>query len=302
MTLPNFFIVGAARSGTTTLWSALRQHPDVFMPWNKEPNFYVFRDRPLPLNGPASRRSIYSLLYSHSISEPATYECLFHKAQSESAVGEASVRYLYYPHAAACIHEAHPEARIIMVLRNPVDRAYSHYCMNVAYGIETLGFREAIAAENGRIDADWGWDWHYVNVSLYYKAVRRFIELFGSEQVRVYLYDDFCIDPAGMVRDICSYLGIDSSFDLDTSQRLKESLWPRFRGFNCLLNFVLRKFRRSVSGDDGVDGLVKMVPRWNRAPVPRIAVRVREELLGQFEKDVLQLESLLLRDLTAWRT
>ena len=147
MVLPNFLLIGAAKAGTTSLWSYLAQHPEVYLPENKEPNYFAFADAQPNCVGPAPAHVIHELLLKFSVTTWPEYLALFQGRTDQKAVGEASVRYLYVPEAAARIHERLPEVRLIAVLREPVSRLYSHYWMNRQFQLEDLELEDAIAAE-----------------------------------------------------------------------------------------------------------------------------------------------------------
>src|SRR5947209_2632070 len=121
--LPTFLIIGAMKSGTTALYHALRQHPDIWMSPEKEPHFFAFEDQEIPYAGPRDRY----ILESMTVRDIAAYRRLFEPGAAKAAAGEASVMYLYLPHVPPRVKERVPTARLIALLRNPVDRAYSSY-------------------------------------------------------------------------------------------------------------------------------------------------------------------------------
>ena len=149
MRLPNFLVVGAAKSGTTSLFHYLEQHPDVFASPVKEPNFLAFPDDGrLNLRGPLDEAGMYRYIHRKTAKSFAAYRDLFADASRETAVGEASPRYFYIPHAAARIERYLGAPKIIVILRDPIARAYSHFLMNRRRGLEPLAdFRDALDAE-----------------------------------------------------------------------------------------------------------------------------------------------------------
>src|SRR5690606_21491926 len=133
---PTFLIVGAAKCGTTSLADYLAQHPDIFMPSLKEPNFFASEGAaPVP-KGPAPARVLNELWYNWSAGSETEYWALFRAAANYKAVGEASVRYLYFGDSVKRIKATLPNVRVVVVLREPVARMYSHYNMNVQKQIE----------------------------------------------------------------------------------------------------------------------------------------------------------------------
>ena len=134
---PNFFIVGTAKAGTTSLYEYLKQVPMIFMSSRKEPYFFV--------NDVLNRDS------SNPIRNRREYLNLFKNARNEVAIGESSL-YLWYPESAELIHKEVPDARIIIILRNPIERAYSHYLMLMRGGEEKMSFHEALMSNKSNIE------------------------------------------------------------------------------------------------------------------------------------------------------
>jgi hypothetical protein len=148
MTLPTFLIVGTARAGTTTLHHWLSEHPQVRMSAVKEPKYFAFDEQP-DWHGPGDQRATRTYTYDRE-----SYQRLFDGAEQFAASGESSPWYLYSPIAAAKIRQEIPAARIIIVLRHPVDRAYSNWAINLQSGRETItDFHRALKAERNRISA-----------------------------------------------------------------------------------------------------------------------------------------------------
>jgi hypothetical protein len=295
---PNFLIIGAAKSATTSLADYLNQHPDIFLPpYNKEPNYFAFAGEALPPPGPASPDVLTALWYSLCITNYPEYLKLFEPARNEGAIGEASVRYLYFPEAPRRIKEKLPDVRLIAILREPVSRLYSHYCMNVQYQLEPLGLADAIVAESTRREAKWGWDWHYVNVGLYAQQLKRYFEFFPRDQIKIFLYDEFLEKPAAVFQEMCRYLGVDDQFVPDMSNRSKVAYRPK----NLALDQWLHWPRSGRTGIGRVvprrlpKGMLAWLERWNSAPVPKLDPGLRRDLSRLFYEDVRELEELLGR-------
>jgi hypothetical protein len=301
--LPNFLLIGAAKAGTTSLWGLLAQHPEVFLPETKEPNYFVFPEQPARCAGPAPEPVLHELLHKFSVTTWSQYVALFAGTTGEKAVGEASVRYLYFPEALARIRERLPHARMIAVLREPVSRLYSHYCMNRQFQLEDLELEAALAAEPQRIRAGWGFDWHYAGVSRYAAQIERWFEAFGRERVAVHLHDDLGADPAGVYRQVCRFLGVAESFVPDFRERAKEAYRPRHLALDRLLHHPnpVRSLGFRVLGPSRYESLRKRVRSWNSAPVPPLERALHRRLKELFRDDVQRLESLLGRDLSSWR-
>lgn len=181
---PNFFIVGAARAGTTSLYEYLRPIDKVYLSPVKEPRYFCAGAEP-PGYAPAPIRS------------EADYLKLFSAVRDESAVGEASPQYLCDPGAPASIHAAVPEARIIMILRDPVERAFSHFLLHQRMGVQ---HRPAEAALRDDL---------YLRNGLYAGPLKTYRRLFGDHRVKVVVFDDFIRDTCRSVSDVLRFLGID---------------------------------------------------------------------------------------------
>ena len=295
MMLPNFLIVGAAKAGTTSLYRYLQQHPQVFMSDPKEPRFFAYLDR-----ADAYRRA--GRAASHWMMTPEQYGRLFEATDGAQAVGEASTLYLYSKVAARNIHRRIPEARLIAVLRNPVDRAYSQFLHGVRDAWEPLrDFRQAVAEEEGRIADGWSARWHYVRRGFYADQLRRYLAVFGRERLAVYLYEDLCSDPLGMVRSIFEHLEVDPAFRPSVAARHNASWVPRVRPLDEALR-GRNRIGRSLRAWLPEPTWTRIVPRikdLNRARPP-LDPELRAQLTGVFREDVLELQDLIDRDLTAW--
>ena len=299
MTLPNFLIIGAAKSGTTSLFNYLAQHPQVYTK-AKEPGFFAYEGQTVQLAGPEDQARFERRV----IAERRPYEALFDGVTTEKAWGEASVAYLYLPGAAERIRRYAPEMRLIAILRHPADRAFSSYWHMRRDGRELLPtFEEALEAEEARIQAGWDYIWHYVRLGFYYEQLRRYYDLFPAAQMAVFLFDEFKSDPAGTVRAVCRFLEIDDSFTPDTSVQYNVSGVPR-----------LRRLHQFVSRPNRVKGALRpFVPlaarrkigtqlkSWNvngRKPV--VAAQTRQQLQAIYREDILRLQTLIDKDLSGW--
>ena len=203
--LPNFLIIGAAKSGTTSLWRYLSQHPQVFFAPIKEPRFFSYEGESVDYKGPGDDKWGREIVSSWD-----AYTALFASAGSQVAVGEASNVYLYFaaktaPRIAARL----PQARLIAILRNPVDRAYSSFLMLRGEGREPLAdFRSALREEAGRLERGWSPAWAYTRRSFYAESVQTYRKLFPKSQMRFFLYDDLARRPQELFDSIFDFLGV----------------------------------------------------------------------------------------------
>jgi hypothetical protein len=297
--LPDFVVVGAPKCGTTSLDRYLSQHPDVFMA-RKEQHYW---GSDLEFRWPRITTEAYSA--SLATDAPARVR------------GEASVWYLYSKLAAAEIHAANPDAKIIAILRNPPDMISSLHNQHFNAGGEDIpDFADALAAEADRREGrrlprgnGYPWSLQYREVARYADQVERYLDLFGRDQVLVVLYDDFAADPSGTFRTVCRFLGVDESFapTLDVhnaSKRLRsralmfalELPSPAVRWAGRIL-IPHRRLRRRV-----LDRLVPAVRRVNVEPVrrPPLDPALRASLVEDFRPDIERLSTLIGRNLDHW--
>jgi len=209
--LPNFLVIGAAKSGTTSFFDYLGQHPDIFISPVKEPNFFAF-------SGESSLDYHISDIpwVLGSVRNFEDYRGLFSRANSHNAIGEASGTYLFHPRAAERIHRFIPDAKLIAILRNPVDRAYSAWLMHHRRGKEKRPFKEILAMNEQPTRYYRG---SYLEKGLYCQQLMRYFKYFDRDQIRIFLYDQLCDDPHSLVQETYSFLGVDSGFNADLSAR-----------------------------------------------------------------------------------
>ena len=195
--LPNFLIVGAARSGTTTLYSHLKDHPDVYLPVNKRPEPHFFLKAAEYIQGLAYYEQRY-----------------FSACRNQKAVGEASTSYLFGPDVPKRIRSSLPDVKLICILRDPVERAFSSYWHTVKSGLETLSFDEAIVREAQRKDETAGTAFEeiapfaYAERGLYYCQLSRWLSEFPRSQMKIVIFDDFVADPIKILREVAGFLDV----------------------------------------------------------------------------------------------
>jgi hypothetical protein len=298
MTLPNFLIIGAAKSGTTSLHQYLGQHPQIYMSPLKETNFFAFEgDRP-NFGGPDG-----DVFDRDCVCRMQDYVRLFEGRTDEIAIGEASPRYLGAEGAASRIKCRLPEAKLIAILRNPADRAISAFSMRKRDGWEPCAtLDEAIADEPRRIEERWG-SGIYERHGFYAKLLQPYFEHFGSDQIRICLYDDLVAAPDLLLENLFGFLGVDRRFRPVTSQKLNVSgviknplmrmIWTRTHPLQKAIRPLLPKAVRQ-----GVSRFFTGLEKQRLAIPPE----QRERLMDRYRDDIRQLEGLIGRDLSAWLT
>jgi len=299
MTMPNFLIIGTAKAGTTSLYHYLKQHPEIYMSPKKEPRFFAFEGRQPDFKGPGDQIHINTT----TITGIDDYKSLFSNAKREKAIGEASVIYLYYSEAASvCIKHYIPDAKLIAILRDPVDRAFSAFTHLVRDGHERLtDFERAIEEEDRRVRDNWTPMWHYTRRGLYYDQLRRYFQLFDRERIGVWIYEDFKSDPFALLGEIFRFLEVDDSFTPDTSLRYNPSGIPKNRPLQTTLARLSRlKPYLNPRLSDAATRIATKVRRWNMDAPPQLSLQSRARLIEIFRPDIEKLQELIGRDFSAW--
>ena len=300
MTMPNFFLIGAQKAGTTSLYSYLKQHPQVYMSPIKEPFFF---DHEIDSRGEVVREKFGGPVTPHvKFADIREYRTLFRGVSGEKAIGEASVLYIYAPGTAERIKRYVPEAKLIALLRNPADRAYSAFLHAVRIGREPLtDFAQALREEDDRIWYNWHYQFHYRNRGLYYAQLKRYFEVFGREKVGVWLYEDLSNDPIGVVQSVLRFLGVNDTFTPDISRKHNPSRIPKseFARFTIRLMNTTLPVVSKVS-PPASEGFRQLVNSRILAESPPIDPEIRKQLREGYRKDILKLQELIGRDLSVW--
>jgi hypothetical protein len=297
-TLPNFLVIGAAKSGTTALHHYLKQHPGIFLSKIKEPRFFAFEEQKLDFRGPGDRRYQQEI-----VSNFEDYCNLFNGAAENQAVGEMSPLYLSQPGTAARIARRLPEAKLIVILRHPAERAYSQFLMHRRDGHEPLGdFAEALAAEPQRIEDNWLPIWFYRRRGFYFQQLSSYYECFPGSRIRVFLYEDFVANPLKLIRDICDFLGVESDFVPDMSFRPNTSRMPRSRFLNKILitPHPVKTALEKILSRNFRDRVRRRLLELNSTRAAPLDENLRRRLIADYRDDILQLQKLIGRDLTHW--
>jgi Sulfotransferase family len=202
--LPDFLVIGAPKAGTTALHTALAEHPQLYMSPVKEPKFFLTDGPPPSRGGPGDART-----YREHIWQRADYEALFDAAPEGARRGESTPFYLYDHAAQRRIRALIPEARLIVTIRDPVERAHSNWTHLWSAGLEPIhDFVQACAAEPARVEAGWSSFWHYVGLGKYGEQLRHLYTLFDRNQVLVLRYRDIVNAPAEALDLICAFLDV----------------------------------------------------------------------------------------------
>jgi len=299
---PNFIIPGAGKSGTSSLAAYLSQHPDIFISKPKEPTFFTYADAHPEFNSPDK-------FHIQIISDQQKYKAIFSKSGECKAIGEASTYYLALPDQTIRnikrFITGYELLKVIIILRNPIERAFSNYMMFVMNGWEKLSFREAISQEviSNRLANGWSPSYDYLGEGMYSYQVRAYLDAF--KDVRVYLYDDLQKDTMALLSDIFSFLQVDASFAPDIGLKLNASGLPKNKLLQRILNTdnpvrTLVKSALKLMATDQQRAAIKERLRSANMKREVISPEDRDYLLEYYRQDIDNLASIIRRDLSDW--
>ena len=302
MAVPNFFVIGAQKCGTDALYHALKKHPDIYMSPEKEPFYFIADDGSVDFKIPTFGYG------NRLVLDRDRYLNLFDAVDGEKAIGEASAIYLssYYPEkTAARIRSFNPDARIIALLRQPVDRAYSAFNFYHARDLEPLSdFEAALSVERNRIDNNEFPDIRHRSNGYYFANLKPYFDAFPREQIRVFLFEDWNQEPRAVLREIFRFLGVDERFTVEVG---RENVTRRYR--SKVLRRVYQRLSRYLI-DPGAGGatwmsrvplaLIGRLRKWNEVPPRPLAPAIRRALTEEYRHDIKALQTLIDRDLGHW--
>tara|TARA_B100002003_G_scaffold210813_1_gene206864 strand:+ start:9299 stop:10234 length:936 start_codon:yes stop_codon:yes gene_type:complete len=304
----DFFLVGAMKAGTTTLFDSLLKHSKIYMPIEKEPFYYVWSTLEKDLFLPANNKKLVSHKRWKIFDTKNKYQKLFDDCLEDQLCGEASTFYLPHERAAAAIKSENPNAKILIVLRNPVERAYSAYNFQVSFSLEpAVSFEAALDQELKGLRDNWLYGWRHIYCGLYYEQVKRYMDLFGEENVLVETQDDLRSNRQEVLDRCFDFLGVEKIAVTETKNS-NITFVPTGR-IGKFLHFA---FSRPNLIKDSVKGLLPLKYRRliknkvmaslakNGKKPERMNPKTRQWLIDIFYEDILSLERLLNRDLSSW--
>lgn len=296
MILPNFLLVGASKAGTSSIWEYLNSHPEITLPKPKEPLFFIYdvwKDN-------NTKDKAHIAARPKLIDSFEEYLKMFENVHTKLR-GEASASYLYHYDVAIpnIIKILSSNTKIIIILRNPVDKVLSHFKFYKTRGWEPYSFNKALKLEEWRIKENYNAFYHYTKQGFYFKAVNEYKKAFKN--VHICLYDDLKENPSLMMNNIFRFLGVDSYSKIDftkkynvstvpKSQMLKKVLKGKYRlikQINNNLNFIdLKKIKRAL-----------LKANVSHNPTKRISENEIKKLKDLYFNDVIELQELLGIDL-----
>jgi len=305
MAMPDFLVIGAPKAGSTALHVALHRHPQIYMSATKEPKFFLTDGPPPSKGGPGDAKT-----YREHVWRRDDYEALFDPAPPGTRRGESTTLYLGTPAAHRRIAAAVPEARLVAILRDPVDRAHSNWTHLFSAGLEPESdFLKACSLEPERLAKGWAPFWGYTTLGRYGEQLTSLFDHFPRDQVLVLTYRELRNDPAATLDRICAHIGVETGIVTEIpSENVTAAVSP------SPVNQALRRVLRTGSGIG--DRLARVLPDAARERVSGTTTRLlqREQrrrlpltpeqhaaLVPAFDEDIRRLESLLGRSFDHWR-
>ncbi len=285
-TWPNFFIVGAPRAGTTSLYYYLKDCPEVYMSPTKEPRFFKSElYKPVPTEEGINLKG-----------NKKKYLQLFSNVKDEKAIGEASPSYLRDPGTAILIHEVIPNAKIIIILRDPINRVFSHYLYLKSSDKEKRSFDKAVINEITKDTTDYKPYNVYLDASLYFEQVKRYQDIFGTNQVKILIFEEFMKEPEKNLSEVLEFLGINSISQKVTIKKYNLYGESRNRIFHYMRKSkAIRKFL-NILPEDFVRKLRDEVVL-KKQNKPKLSKEEMICLENYYREDVKKLQKLLERKL-----
>jgi hypothetical protein len=295
MALPSFLIVGAIKSGTTSFYHYLLQHPSVFLsPDVKESRFLV------GLSPEKNPEIVSTVNYVASFDE---YQRLFERATQQQVVGEVDpwCLYLYEQTIPRIKAVLGPTVRIAMCLRNPVDRSYSHYYQVVKQGWETRPFADIVEAILTSKATIW-YERSCIEAGLYYEQVKAYLDAFPSDQVLILLFEELLSDGPGVFKRLCQFIGVDDNFTPNTTERVNVGGIPKSRTLHNLLKnrWAVTALLKPFFPVAWRKSMRQRLIAQNLHRYPLLADDDRRQLIDYYQEDVLKLQILIDKDLSSW--
>lgn len=297
MSRPNFVIIGAPRSGTTSLYRYLQEHSQIYLPGNKEPHFFAFPEIKDDCYGPGDDRVLANMF----IENPADYLRLFSRRKKGQISGEASTMYLYYPHVARNIYSYDPNIKVICLIRNPIDRAYSSYNHRRQSGYEPCNsFETAIKHELAGKRKNWLPIWQYLAMSNYNELLAPFLSILGNDKVKIVLFEDLIKKPEETTFSVLRFLDLDAENNalpstnpagIIRNKYIYQKLVKPSRLKDHLKRFVSESARKKLK-----DQLKKLVI----SGPPEIDPQTNDFLTSYFKGSIQDLEQFLETDSISW--
>jgi len=277
---PNLFIVGAPKAGTTSLYEYLKKIPQIYMSAAKEPYYFC-------------KTTVPDYHYITPIRDKRKYLNLFKNVNGQKIIGEASIWYLSDPDSPTLIHDTVPNAKIIIMLRDPVERAFSHYLMFAARNLfKTSSFHEQLQKE-----VNDGVNLTVANIrlraGLYYEDVKKYLEIFSKDQVKIIIFEEFIQETKQKLYDILNFLQVKHDLNDFKPEVYNPYATPKFKIINTVLNIRVVNLLRQRFLPESLGWYFKRHLFSPPLSKPKMLDEDRNFLRNYYSNDVKKIENLL---------
>jgi hypothetical protein len=306
---PNFFVVGAAKSGTTSLYSYLDQHPDIYLSPIKEPNFFSTdidpkrfsnsykRNNELDYKSYFLKKPLQQLRLSF-VRDERYYTQLFEEANGQKAIGECSTSYLFSKEAAANIYNFNSNSKILIIIRHPVERAISHYLMALRSGYTDLSFRQALEKDMNEKNRGWGISNVFVETGMYSDQIYRYYKVFPESQVKILLFDNFKNNLKGTLNEVFAFLDLDPLSVYETSIP-NPAFTPKYvKLHKFFIHSGMKKLSQRFLTENGKQQLKKIF--FQKGSGSKINQEDKAFLLSIYKPDIEATSQITGIDLSSW--
>lgn len=308
MNIPNFFIIGVVKGGTTSLYHYLDQHPDIYLPPIKETNHFAASDiderfflKEYALDVKIDLAKYISSgmeeqIHIAHVNSTQDYQAIFSKVKGERAIGEVSNSYMICPSAPKAIYDFNPSAKILVILRNPIQRAWSQYLMNLREAkTQEPSFIDELKKDHAADPKGWGVNHQYLELGMYAQQLRRYFELFDRTNVLPIFYETYRESPEAVLAGICRFLGVDRSFKFDLTSESNKASMPRSKILNGLLvRSGIMKAIKDITPKKLRSQFAKII--YSDKDLPRISLEEEEWLRNYYREEVEALSQLINED------
>ncbi len=295
--LPNLLVIGAEKAGTTAIHQFLGEHPQIFMSAMKEPGYFVFK---------GTKGKFPGLRSQPFVADIKTYENLFARSGDAKVIGESSPQYLEFarPEIVHDMLRTLPSFRVLAIIRQPIDQAYSKFVMLLRDG--RLGDQDFRAQFFKDYDRFYSFENDFEQATITrsnYNRLRIYCDLLPQSNIKIMFYDDMVRDLPGFLREIYEYLEVNSGYRNEISAKPNPGRLYRYSGIATLMNRpnpVRWLARRLVPSETRLAFRDALLQRFSK-PAPKLDPTVRAELTELLADEITNLETLTGRDLSAWR-
>ncbi len=289
MKKPNFIIAGFPKCGTTSLHHYLKEHPEIFMPEQKELHFFTFKILSKLKNGPKD-----DIVKEMQINSSEKYLSYFQNVKKEIAIGDASPSYINYPSEFPKIKQYLNDPKVIIILRDPINRAHSNYLHLKREHRETMSFKDAIAVEEERMKNKYSDFWYYKFNSTYYEKIFKAKTTFSN--VLILTIEELDKDSAVTMKKVYKFLGVDNNFSFETTSKKFNVGGNYKKNFATKLFFQPSKFKNRIKRLIKPTSFLKIIltrlTSIFRLKPEKIDQNLIEELKNYFKNDVENLKTL----------